>query len=64
MAFLQLVSQVAMNHVPSFACRRRLIVPAECDGQRLDIVLAYLTEATRSQMKILIDAQRVGEGGQ
>ncbi len=52
-----------MDDISSFACRRRLIVPAECNGRRLDIVLAHLADATRSQMKILIDEQRVWVGG-
>src|SRR5260221_13121904 len=63
MAFFHVVSQIPMDYVSSFACRRRLIVPAECNGRRLDIVLAHLAEATRSQMKILIDEQRVWVDG-
>ncbi len=39
--------------------RKRFVVPSELDGQRLDIVLAQLAEETRSQVKILIDEQRV-----
>lgn len=39
--------------------RKRFVVPPELDGQRLDVVLARLAEQTRSQVKILIDEQRV-----
>lgn len=41
----------------------RLIVPPDCEGQRLDVVLARLIAETRSQIKMLIDEKRVCIGG-
>lgn len=38
-------------------------VPSSHEGQRLDLVLAHLAAETRSQIKMLIDEQRVWVGG-
>jgi 23S rRNA pseudouridine1911/1915/1917 synthase len=39
-------------------------VPLNWDGQRLDLVLARLTEETRSQIKVLVDERRVWVEGE
>jgi 23S rRNA pseudouridine1911/1915/1917 synthase len=41
----------------------RFIVPPEYEDQRLDVVLTQLAAKTRSQIKMLIDEQRVWVGG-
>ena len=43
----------------SGAHKQRFVVPLDLDGRRLDLVLARLTEKTRSQIKILVDERRV-----
>lgn len=44
--------------------KQRFVVPLNLDGQRLDLVLARLTEKTRSQIKLLVDEQRVWVEGE
>lgn len=41
----------------------RFIVPSDCEGQRLDLVLSHLVMETRSQIKALIAEQRVWVSG-
>lgn len=50
--------------VPPDACAQRFVVSPTQAGQRLDRVLASLTAATRSHVKLLIDGERVRVGGQ
>jgi 23S rRNA pseudouridine1911/1915/1917 synthase len=52
------------EHSPSAAnARQHFVVPPELDGLRLDIVLAQLLVTSRSQIKTLIDEQRVWVDG-
>ncbi|MBI3246511.1 MAG: RluA family pseudouridine synthase [Deltaproteobacteria bacterium] len=43
--------------------RQGFVVSATVDGQRLDVALSQLTAETRSQIKVLIDEQRVWVNG-
>ena len=45
-------------------CKKRHIVPVDAGGQRLDSTLSRLSSATRSQIKNLIDLQRVWVNGE
>lgn len=49
--------------ITSEAPQQRFVVPVGLDGQRLDLVLSQLTKATRSQIKIMIEEQRVWVNG-
>jgi len=51
------------NTVVGEAYKQSFVVPHDCDGQRLDVVLSQVTEKTRSQVKILIDDGRVWING-
>jgi 23S rRNA pseudouridine1911/1915/1917 synthase len=48
----------------SDAHKQRFFVPLDLHGRRLDLVLARLTEETRSQIKILVDERRVWVEGE
>ena len=61
---LSSVSQAVEPAVGLGVGKTRCVVPPDVTGQRLDVALAQLATATRSQIKILIDGHRVWVNGE